>query len=144
MTIAPRDTSATRSFLVIRLANKGHRPIVESSWGVSELLCRASAVLPLDCDPGANRTRNLQLRRLLLYPTELQAQGFNFALNLSGWRDSNSRPSAPKTDTLPAALHPEPYTLLAFQKGRKYTARCFVLQIPNPQSAITATLPSTV
>ena len=27
-----------------------------------------------DCDPGANRTRNLQLRRLLLYPIELRGR----------------------------------------------------------------------
>ena len=31
-------------------------------------------ICQLLCDPGANRTRNLQLRRLLLYPVELRGR----------------------------------------------------------------------
>ncbi len=66
------------------------------------------------------RTSDPQLRRLMLYPTELRAlysrhcEWLAFSLGiaiaavlaLSGRRDSNSGPPAPKTGALPAALHP--------------------------------------
>ena len=70
--------------------------------------------------PGGNRTPDPQLRRLLLYPTELPADAAGAAfvspvgqqhptqqIQLwSGWRDSNSRPSAPKADALPGCATP--------------------------------------
>ena len=70
--------------------------------------------------PEKNRTPDPQLRRLLLYPTELLAQ------KCSGWRDSNPRSSGPKPDamnrTRPHPVDIDAYTmklLLCQQKNEK-------------------------
>ncbi len=61
------------------------------------------------CTPEWNRTTNLQLRRLLLYPIELRAQLTNKKRienirnkiePLSGRQDSNLRPPAPKAGAI--------------------------------------------
>jgi hypothetical protein len=48
------------------------------------------------------RTCNPRLRRPVLYPVELRALHKNW----SGWRDSNSRPTAPKAVALPGCATP--------------------------------------
>ena len=67
------------------------------------------------------RTCDLAVIDRLLYQLSYTSRGMNknlaraiFSVNphqsahpLSEWRDSNSRPSVPETDALPAALHPE-------------------------------------
>ena len=52
--------------------------------------------------PGRTRTCNPRLRRPVLYPVELRALHKNW----SGWRDSNSRPTAPKAVALPGCATP--------------------------------------
>ncbi len=51
--------------------------------------------------PAGLEPATLRLRRPLLYPIELRAQS-----NWSGWRDSNSRPTAPKAVALPGCATP--------------------------------------
>jgi leucyl/phenylalanyl-tRNA---protein transferase len=55
--------------------------------------------------PGGDRTPDPQLRRLMLYPTELRAE-IARKKNWSGRKDSNLRPSGPKPDALPGCATP--------------------------------------
>ena len=79
--------------------------------------------------PGRTRTCNPQLRRLMLYPIELQALRLVYLLlndllasnnskKWSGWRDSNSRPTAPKAVALPGCATPR----------NRLTCRCYGLR----------------
>ena len=82
-------------------------------------------------DPGAIRTRDLLLRRQLLYPAELRDQLSVFDISQkssinekdsvssesffrSGWQDSNLRPPAPKAGAIPG--YATPRILLAAAK----------------------------
>ena len=64
-----------------------------------------------DGAPGRIRTCDPRLRRPVLYPTELQALGFDtphmwLLMEWSGQQDLNLRPSAPKADALPDCAIP--------------------------------------
>ncbi len=70
--------------------------------------------------PDRNRTCNPQLRRLVLYPVELRAQFFSWAISMltktwSGWRDSNSRHPAPKAGALPGYATPRRLRIIQTQ-----------------------------
>ena len=90
-----------------------------------KLTCRYTAYLRLtrhlvNGAPGRTRTCNPQLRRLMLYPVELQALFLSLTLPInkwSGWRDSNSRPTAPKAVALPGCATPR----------NRLTCRCYGL-----------------
>ncbi len=64
------------------------------------------------CDSDWIRTNGPQLRRLLLYPTELR----NLVLYKSGWQDSNLRPPAPKAGAI-AGLRYTPNLVSSAEKG---------------------------
>ena len=75
---------------------------------------------PINGAPGRTRTCNPQLRRLMLYPVELQALRLSIPFlskKWSGWRDSNSRPTAPKAVALPGCATPR----------NRLTCRCYGL-----------------
>ena len=66
--------------------------------------------------PGGNRTPDRQLRRLMLYPTELRAAGTGCRATgrrWSGRKDSNLRPSGPKPDALPGCATPRLASILS-------------------------------
>ena len=74
------------------------------------------------CDPVWIRTKDLLLRRQLLYPTELRdlilkkksiylnVRTLLNKLTASGWQDSNLRPLAPKASAIPGYATPRKLT----------------------------------
>ena len=77
--------------------------------------------------PGRNRTRNLRLRRPLLYPVELRAGTKNGVADRlwSGWRDSNPRHLAPKASALPGCATPREAEILPADRGAVNACRAF-------------------
>jgi hypothetical protein len=65
--------------------------------------------------PGRTRTCDPRLRRPMLYPAELRAQGTKTSPTHLSWSerwDSNLRPSGPKPDALPDCATPRGYPFL--------------------------------
>src|SRR5258705_9803444 len=71
--------------------------------------------------PERIRTSDPQLRRLVLYPAELQARilrmAGNQSENWSGREDSNLRPPAPKAGALPGCATPRKTTINSRRQG---------------------------
>ena len=82
--------------------------------------------------PSTIRTCDLRLRRALLYPAELWADGNTNCWTKESWsgrKDSNLRPSAPKADALPGCATPRQgsYFTWAKQFHLKVATRSFNL-----------------
>src|SRR4051812_39928121 len=68
--------------------------------------------------PGRNRTCNPLLRRQMLYP-------LSYGRVISGRRDSNPGPPAPKAGALPAALRPDKFECICLNRAKSAHSLAF-------------------
>ena len=144
------------------------RPEPQSGALPIELHPPQSCEIYIDTDfhgtPEGIRTPDPQLRRLMLYPTELRADRNSPGAPLegawSGWRDSNSRHPAPKAGALPDCATPRgprdhttalcthsaahaarasPWSTTAISRFAGITA---LNRLPLPSSELTSSRPS--